>query len=70
MVGEFMMNALRLHNGVPLKLLSERTGKAHEAISGTLESLEARGLMVNDGERLATTPLGYRYLDSVVESFF
>jgi putative oxygen-independent coproporphyrinogen III oxidase len=70
MVGEFMMNALRLRNGVPLKLLSERTGKAHEAISGTLESLEARGLMVNDGERLETTPLGYRYLDSVVESFF
>ncbi len=69
-VGEFMMNTLRLRNGAPLKLLSERTGKAHESISSTLESLEARGLMVNDGERLATTPLGYRYLDSVVESFF
>ena len=69
-VGEFMMNALRLRNGVPLKLLSERTGKAHESIRTTLESLEARGLMVNDKERLATTPLGYRYLDSVVESFF
>ena len=69
-VGEFMMNALRLRNGVPLKLLSERTGKAHASISSTLESLEARGLMVNDEERLATTALGYRYLDSVVESFF
>ena len=69
-VGEFMMNALRLRNGVPLKLLSERTGKAHASISSTLESLEARGLMVNDKERLATTALGYRYLDSVVESFF
>ena len=70
LVGEFMMNALRLRNGVPLKLLSERTGKAHESISSKLESLEARGLMVNDKERLATTALGYRYLDSVVESFF
>ncbi len=69
-VGEFMMNALRLRNGVPLTLLSERTGKAHESISNTLESLEARGLMVNDKKRLATTVLGYRYLDSVVESFF
>jgi putative oxygen-independent coproporphyrinogen III oxidase len=69
-VGEFMMNALRLRNGVPLKLLIERTGKAHASISSTLESLEARGLMVNDKERLATTALGYRYLDSVVESFF
>jgi len=69
-VGEFMMNALRLRKGVPLKLLSERTGKAHGSISSTLKSLEARGLMVNDKERLATTALGYRYLDSVVESFF
>ena len=64
------MNALRLRNGVTPKLLSERTGKAPASISGTLESLEARGLMVNDKKRLATTALGYRYLDSVVESFF
>ena len=70
LVGEFMMNALRLRNGVALKLLSERTGKTPASISSTLESLEARGLMVNDKERLATTALGYRYLDSVVESFF
>lgn len=69
-VGEFMMNALRLRDGAPISLLCERTGRSYDEIHTTLKSLEARGLMVSNKERLATTPLGYRYLDSVVESFF
>ena len=69
-VGEFMMNALRLRNGAPASLLHERTGKQRDVIHKTLERLEARGLMAGDLDRLATTPLGYRHLDSVVEAFF
>ena len=69
-VGEFMMNVLRLRNGAPLRLLSERTGKTNDSIDKTLASLKARGLMQSDKEKLVTTPLGYRYLDSVVEAFF
>lgn len=69
-VGEFMMNALRLRNGAPASLLHERTGKQRDVIHKTLERLEARGLMASDLDRLATTPLGYRHLDSVVEAFF
>ena len=69
-VGEFMMNVLRLRNGAPLQLLRERAGKTPDSISNTLESLQARGLMLSDQDRLVTTSLGYRYLDSVVEAFF
>ena len=69
-VGEFMMNALRLRNGAPASLLHERTGKQRDVIHKTLERLEARGLMASNLDRLATTPLGYRHLDSVVEAFF
>lgn len=68
-VGEFMMNALRLRNGVPPRLLTERTGKQRDCIHETLELLKTRGLMAKDLNRLATTPLGYRYLDSVIEAF-
>ena len=69
-VGEFMMNVLRLRNGAPLHLLRERAGKTPDSISNTLESLQARGLILSDKDRLVTTSLGYRYLDSVVEAFF
>lgn len=69
-VGEFMMNVLRLRNGAPLQLLHERAGKTPDSISNTLESLQARGLMLSDKDRLVTTSLGYRYLDSIVEAFF
>lgn len=69
-VGEFMMNALRLRKGAPATLLHQRTGKPRDSISQVLESLEARGLMQSEKERLVTTPVGYRHLDSVVEAFF
>ena len=69
-VGEFMMNALRLRNGAPRDYLQARTGKEYGAIKKTLESLSARGLISDDPERLVTTELGYRHLDSVIEAFF
>lgn len=70
LVGEFMMNALRLRNGTPATLLHERTGKERDSIQKTLELLEDRGLIQSDPDRLATTSFGYRHLDSVVEAFF
>lgn len=70
LVGEFMMNALRLRNGTPVTLLHERTGKKRDSIHKTLELLEDRGLIQRDPDRLATTSFGYRHLDSVVEAFF
>ena len=65
--GEFMMNALRLVDGVEPALFEARTGLALARIEGPLGSLRREGLLRED--RLATTPLGLRFLDRVVGAF-
>ena len=64
---EFMMNALRLAEGVEPALFEARTGHASAAIAATLAELADWGLMHTD--RLALTPRGFRHLDSVMARF-
>ncbi len=64
---EFMMNVLRLVQGVPRQLYSERTGLPWHTVQASWQRLEKQGLV--DPERCATTPLGLRYLDSVLAEF-
>jgi len=64
---EFMLNALRLINGVPRELFSQRTGLDWAEIEARYQSLVERGLLRQDV--CATTELGLRYLDSVVAEF-
>lgn len=66
---EFMMNALRLVDGVDSRYFSARTGLPMEAISAPLQQLRAKGLLQDSAERLATTALGQRYLNLVLETF-
>lgn len=66
---EFMMNALRLNDGVAAKCYAERTGASLEPIAELLASLRERQLMVNDPERLACTEQGHIFLNSVLEEF-
>ncbi|ENW99155.1 hypothetical protein F899_02857 [Acinetobacter sp. CIP 101934] len=66
---EFMMNALRLNNGVAAKLYAERTGLSLEGLNELLTSLRQRKLMVEDPERLACTEQGHIFLNSVLEEF-
>lgn len=66
---EFMMNALRLNNGVAAKLYAERTGLSLEGLNALLTSLRQRKLMVEDSERLACTEQGHVFLNSVLEEF-
>lgn len=66
---EFMMNALRLNNGVAAKLYAERTGISLEGLNELLTSLRQRKLMVEDPERLACTEQGHIFLNSVLEEF-
>mgnify|MGYP001488266972 FL=1 len=66
---EFMMNALRLNNGVDTKLYSERTGLSVEHLNGLLDSLRQRHLMVEDISRIACTEQGHIFLNSVLEEF-
>ncbi|MGI1795135.1 radical SAM family heme chaperone HemW [Acinetobacter variabilis] len=66
---EFMMNALRLNDGVKAKLYLERTGYSLDTLNELLTSLRQRQLMVEDTERLACTEQGHIFLNSVLEEF-
>ncbi|NNH87510.1 radical SAM family heme chaperone HemW [Acinetobacter terrae] len=66
---EFMMNALRLNNGVEAKLYHERTGLNLADLDELLNSLRARKLMVEDQNRLSCTEQGHVFLNSVLEEF-
>jgi putative oxygen-independent coproporphyrinogen III oxidase len=64
---EFMMNALRLVEGVSRETLQTNTGLQWASVSSTWARLVEQGLVEVD--RCATTPQGLRYLDSVVGAF-
>lgn len=67
---EFLMNALRLRDGVATVLFTERTGLPLSVIQPAWHELRQRGLMQNRDDRLVTTETGFRYLDSVLQVFF
>jgi oxygen-independent coproporphyrinogen-3 oxidase len=66
---EFMLNALRLVEGVPVALFAERTGLPITAIAPALDTAEARGLLVRDHLAMRPTALGLRYLNDLVSLF-
>ena len=65
--GEFMLNALRLRDGVSFDTFTARTGLSKDVISDRWRRLCMQGLVQAD--RIATTALGYRYVDSIVSEF-
>lgn len=66
---EFMMNALRLNEGVEAKLYFERTGHPISQMADVLGSLRQRKLLVEDEQCLACTEQGHIFLNSVLEEF-
>jgi putative oxygen-independent coproporphyrinogen III oxidase len=64
---EFMMNVLRLSEGVEPDLLKARTGIELENIQPILSKLQSEGLLVP--EALCTTPKGYNLLNNVLQAF-
>lgn len=66
---EFMLNALRLLEGVPECTFSERTGLPLDAIAPTLQDLSARGLIAGEPGRIRATRLGLDFLSDVQEAF-
>lgn len=70
LVFEFMLNALRLHDGFAADLFSERTGLAVEALSGGLARAQQKGLIeeVSSGFWRATE-LGQRFLNDLQAEF-
>ena len=66
---EFMLNALRLKDGVPTSTFSERTGLGLEVISKQLQAATARGLLDPDPTRIKPSALGWRFLNDLQEMF-
>ena len=66
---EFMLNALRLIDGVPVALFRERTGLEISVIEAALGKAEALGLLGRDWQTLRPTPKGQRFLNELLELF-
>lgn len=66
---EYMLNALRLIDGVPMAEFAERTGLPLERIAEPLAQARQHGWLTPDLQRLQTTPLGQRFLNDVIASF-
>ena len=66
---EFMLNALRLVDGVPRSLFAERTGLAEVTIEKPLRAAQAKGLLEPDEQQIRATPSGRLFLNDLTELF-
>jgi oxygen-independent coproporphyrinogen-3 oxidase len=66
---EFMLNALRLADGVPRTLFAERTGYPLVLVQRDLAEAEARGLIERDPTTIQPTSLGRRFLNDLQQIF-
>lgn len=66
---EFMMNALRLKEGVPSSFYNTRTGLSLDNLQPILIKLRQQGLLVADEQRLQCTAQGFNYLNDVLSEF-
>jgi len=66
---EFMMNALRLVDGVPLIYFAERTGLMFEVMREKVQQLQLEKLLDDNPDRLKCTVLGFNYLNEVLARF-
>ncbi|MDE2155312.1 MAG: radical SAM family heme chaperone HemW [Xanthomonadaceae bacterium] len=66
---EYMLNALRLVDGVPLAEFAAYTGLPAASIAPALADARQRGWLHDDPQRLQATALGQRFLNDVIASF-
>ena len=66
---EFMMNALRLNDGVNAELYEQCTGLDLNDLNKTLNQLREKNLLINDLNRISCTKQGHVFLNLVLESF-
>lgn len=70
LVFEFMLNALRLTDGFPITLFSERTGLPYVAIEHLMNEAKNRGFVHTENDNdICTTPLGKRFLNNLMMLF-
>ncbi len=66
---EFMLNALRLREGVPRSLFGERTGMPTSAIDAAVLQAQQRGLLQADLQTLQPTERGFDFLNDLQAMF-
>ena len=66
---EYMLNALRLHEGFALADFEVRTGVARTRIARALAQAQARGWLQADAARVVPTALGRRFANDVISLF-
>ncbi len=66
---EFLMNALRLTEGVPSQLFCQRTGLPLDSLAEGRRLAEQQGLLESDPARLCATPRGQLFLNDLLQCF-
>jgi oxygen-independent coproporphyrinogen-3 oxidase len=66
---EFMLNALRLTDGFPPGLFTERTGLPLNALEASLQKAESKGLLERDWQRIRPSARGRLFLNDLLELF-
>ena len=66
---EFMLNVLRLRDGVSTASFSERTGLPVAAIGPSIDRAVRKGLLIDDPTRFQATTLGWQFLNDLQSEF-
>jgi len=66
---EFMLNALRLKQGVEINLFEERTYLPFEQIEKKLQKAIQKGLIEENNQIIKTSPKGWDFLNDTIEYF-
>ena len=66
---EFMLNALRLVEGVPSEYFSQRTGLPISSVSNKLNIATSKGLLDPNPSLIKASSLGLQYLNDLQEIF-
>ena len=66
---EFMMNGLRLADGFPTALFETRTGLGLSELEPAIGEATSRGLLERSPSRIRPSPLGFRFLNDLLELF-
>ena len=66
---EFLMNALRLSEGVPAELFARRTGLPLQAIAAARQQAEQRGLLSENPQWLVASEHGQLFLNDLLQLF-
>ena len=66
---EFMLNALRLKQGIDIQVFKQRTGLPVQMLDIPIQQAIEKGLLVDSKNYVQTTSLGWRFLNDVTPLF-